>query len=151
MAAKNLAPKHARFRRQISIFSACAGREKPVANAGTSRLDGGAYRLIDVDPQPKVRKSERHAQLYLGLDRLYLGLDRHIEAHGKMEFRRRRTPIPTFARASKSSTVMEALEAPDRVDWCLREIENWQRQQEDLPSRPEAIRRLIILALRQKC
>ncbi|WP_283807533.1 hypothetical protein [Bradyrhizobium retamae] len=32
----------------------------------------------------------------------------------------------------------------------LREIDDWRRQQDDLPGRPEAIRRLVELGLKAK-
>ena len=33
---------------------------------------------------------------------------------------------------------------------ALREIDNWRREQDDLPGRPEAIRRLVELGLKVK-
>jgi hypothetical protein len=33
---------------------------------------------------------------------------------------------------------------------ALREIDDWRREQEDLPGRPEAIRRLVELGLKAK-
>jgi len=44
---------------------------------------------------------------------------------------------------SEAVTVRMAVES-------LRELDDWRRKQEDLPGRPEAIRRLVELGLKKK-